>query len=105
LEQAVVLGDEGDLAAQGLRVPAAERLAVDVDVAVTGLVEPGDDLDERGLAAPSAASTTAASASASHYRGIPPSSSSDDRQSSREPTCKLCTQSATRVASTSLNNR
>jgi hypothetical protein len=46
------LGDEGDLAAQRLRVPAAERLAVDVDVAVAGLVEPGDELDERGLRNP-----------------------------------------------------
>jgi Flp pilus assembly protein CpaB len=39
------LGDEGDLAAQGLRVPAAERLAVDADVAIAGFVEPGDELE------------------------------------------------------------
>jgi hypothetical protein len=34
-----------------MRVPAVEWLAVDVDVAVAGLVQPRDDLDERGLAA------------------------------------------------------
>jgi hypothetical protein len=45
LQQAVVLSDEGDLAAQGLRVPAAERLAVDADVAIAGFVEPGDELE------------------------------------------------------------
>jgi hypothetical protein len=39
MQQAVILRDEGDLAAQALRVPAGERLAVDVDVAVAGLVE------------------------------------------------------------------
>jgi hypothetical protein len=38
LQQAVILRDEGDLAAQALRVPAGERLAVDVDVAVARLV-------------------------------------------------------------------
>jgi hypothetical protein len=51
LEQAVILRDEGDLAAKALRVPAGERLAVDVDVAVAGLVEAGNELYERGLAA------------------------------------------------------
>ena len=49
--EAVVLGDERDLAAQGLRVPAAERLAVDQHFARGRLVEPGQDLDQRGLAA------------------------------------------------------
>ncbi len=39
LQETVILRDEGDPAAQGLCVPAGERLAVDVDVAVAGLVE------------------------------------------------------------------
>jgi hypothetical protein len=38
LQQAVILRDEGDLAAETLRVPAGERLAVDVDSAVARLV-------------------------------------------------------------------
>jgi hypothetical protein len=50
-QETVVLGDEGDLAAEALGVPTVERLAVDQHPAAGRLVEPRDDLDERGLAA------------------------------------------------------
>ncbi len=51
LQETVILRDEGDLAAQSLRVPTVERLAVDQHAAAGGLVEPGDDLDEGRVAA------------------------------------------------------
>ena len=45
LQQAVILRDEGDLASEALGVPAGLGLAVDVDVAVVGFVEPCDHLE------------------------------------------------------------
>ena len=51
LQETVILRDEGDLATEALSVPARERPAVDVDIPVARLVEPRDDLDERGLTA------------------------------------------------------
>jgi len=44
LQQTVVLSHEGSLAAQGLRVPAGERLAVDVDAAVKCWYRPATSL-------------------------------------------------------------
>jgi hypothetical protein len=48
LEEAVVLGDEGDLAAQGSRVPAGKRLAVDKHRALTWRIAFGAECGELG---------------------------------------------------------
>ena len=44
LQQAVVLRDQGDLAAKTLRVPTVERLAVDQHPAAGGFADPGNDV-------------------------------------------------------------
>lgn len=51
-KQHIVMNHRTDLRAHSALVPVGERTAVEEDFAIAWRVEPGDDLQQRGLATP-----------------------------------------------------